>query len=156
MLRTNRVDAIKAECRKLMSGTLTVNVVSLICNENDGFTATAEKLRHLCIGRVRPRRCINDKQDHIGRGDGNPRLVLHRNVNHIAMCGLDPSCVNEPEALPVPICLCDEAIARGASSILNNCTAVADDSVKERALTYIRPTDERNQWESNAFLFKRR
>ena len=47
MLCAHRVHAIKAKFRELMSSTLPINVVSLIRNENDGLTATAQKLRYL-------------------------------------------------------------------------------------------------------------
>jgi hypothetical protein len=145
MLRADRINRIKAERGKLVRGTLAINVVCLIRGEEDRLPALAQQQRHLGIAWVWASCSIHNQDDEIGVRYCHPRLILYRNVNHVALRRLHPTSVDEAEAEAVPVGDRDQSIACCPRAILHHGAALANESIEERTLPNVRPTDQRDE-----------
>ena len=147
VLRAHRVESIKPKDGELLSGAIAFNVVRLIRNQDDRLTAAAQQLRNLRVARVRTGGCINEEKDQVGGINRDARLILHSNLNRIANRGLHAPRINHAEAHPIPLNDADQSIAGRASAIFNDRTSFTNKSIEQGALSDIRATDQRHQWE---------
>jgi hypothetical protein len=141
------VESIKPKDGELLSGAIAFNVVRLIRNQDDRLTAAAQQLRNLGVARVRTGGCINEEKDQVGGINRDARLILHSNLNRIANRGLHAPRINHAEAHPIPLNDADQSIAGRASAIFNDRTSFTNKSIEQGALSDIRATDQRHQWE---------
>jgi hypothetical protein len=138
------VQSIKPKDRELLGGSITINIVCLVRDENDRLAASTQQLCNFCVSRVRTSGCIHQEQNQVGSINRDARLILHPNLNWIAYGGLHAPRVDYAEALPIPLNDADESVTGRTSAILNNSPSLANKAIEECALANVRSPDERN------------
>jgi hypothetical protein len=148
------MESVEPKDRKLLSSTISFNIVGLVCHQDDWLAAAAQQLRHLSVARVWSGSSVNKEQNQVGGINGNTCLVLDSNLDRITNGRLHSTRVYNTEAHPIPFHDANQAIPGGTCAIFHNRAPLTNEAIKEGALADIRATNERDERETTRQRFQ--
>ena len=140
--RGDRVRLLPAERVELGALELALLVVGLVDDDDHRRRGAAQDPRRLEVRRGRAGRRVDDEQDDVGLGDGEPGLLLDARLDRVVGVELEAAGVDDDEAPAVPLGVAVQPVAGRPRAVLDDRRALAEEPVEQRALADVRSPDD--------------
>ena len=142
MGRGDRIGLVPAEGVELGALELALLVVGLVDGHDDRRLGPSQDLGRLEVRRRHARHRIDDEDDDVRLGDGQPGLLLDACLDRVVRIEFEPARVDDHEPAAIPLRVAVQAVAGRPRAVLDDGGAAADDAVEERALADIGTADD--------------